>query len=68
MRPDDPWGAKPVTVKIRDVKAGWVRYDFTSGARDDRMRIADFFKIYRRVESDSHEEKESDWPEEIDVQ
>lgn len=59
-RGGDPWDAKPVTVKIIDVRAGWVRYQVGRGLLSDvRDPIGEFLQLYQPVESD--------WPEEIDA-
>ena len=50
---DDPFPKKEYTsVKILDVKEGWVRYDFGGNIfRDERLRLHSFLYCYQPVDS-----------------
>lgn len=43
-----PWPISRYFVKILDVKEGWVRYFVNEYAPDERMREADFRKLYNQ--------------------
>lgn len=45
----DPWEKQKITVRILDVKAGWVRYYMSNVFPDERMEIKSFVQIYYKV-------------------
>lgn len=44
-----PWPKKGHTVKILDVKDGWVRYAFPSVFTDERHTIETFTRMYSKI-------------------
>lgn len=48
--PKEPWPRSPFPpVTILDVQNGWVRYAFQSVFTDERQRVDQFMKMYRRA-------------------
>ena len=42
----DPFGSRPIPVRIREVRKGWVRYWLSEVFPDNRKSIAEFMDIY----------------------
>jgi len=46
---NSPWPQNYPPVKILAVKDGWIRYDMPPVFMDQRMKLKDFLRIYKKV-------------------